>query len=294
MTTALTTTNGEMSLSELGNVLTKSRYFTDATDASQAIVKVLAGRELGIGPIASMTGIHIIKGKPALGANLLASCLKRSGRYDYRVKELTPQNAVIEFFETIGGKRESLGISAFSIADARAAGTQNLDKFARNMLFARALSNGVRWYCPDVTGGPVYTPEELGAPVNGDGDVIESSAKLVAAEPPKPQADNESVTAKSPKSQASSDQPQKPFLPTLTFSRAIEELNAMRESGKYNHRRLKELFEFACKQTQSRGMSCEERPTTALEAANSVAIMIGRCEDFDAMQSAAADNDEQA
>lgn len=179
------TTNTEMSLSELGNVLTKSKYFTDASDASQAIVKVLAGRELGIGPIASMTGIHIIKGKPALGANLLASCLKRSGRYDYRVKELTAQNAAIEFFEVIGGKRESLGISAFSITDARAAGTQNIDKFARNMLFARALSNGVRWFCPDVTGGPVYTPEELGAPVNGDGDVIESSAKLVTPEQPK-------------------------------------------------------------------------------------------------------------
>ena len=185
MTALIAATNTEMSLSELGNVLTKSRYFTDATDASQAIVKVLAGRELGIGPIASMTGIHIIKGKPALGANLLASCLKRSGRYDYRVKELTPQNASIEFFEIVGGKRESIGISSFSIADARAAGTQNIDKFARNMLFARALSNGVRWYCPDVTGGPVYTPEELGAPVNGDGEIIEASAKLVTSEQPK-------------------------------------------------------------------------------------------------------------
>ncbi|KAF5276407.1 hypothetical protein FQR65_LT16339 [Abscondita terminalis] len=29
------------------------------------------------------------------------------------------------------------------------------------MLFARAISNGVKWYCPDVFSGPVYTPEEL-------------------------------------------------------------------------------------------------------------------------------------
>lgn len=186
MTTALTTTNTEMSLSELGNVLTKSRYFNDATDASQAIVKVLAGRELGIGPIASMTGIHIIKGKPALGANLLASCLKRSGRYDYRVKEMSDKSVVIEFYEVANGKRgELLGVSSFSIAEAQKAGTQNLDRFPRNMLFARAMSNGVRWYCPDITGGPVYTPEELGAPVNGDGEIIESSAKLVTPEQPK-------------------------------------------------------------------------------------------------------------
>lgn len=31
------------------------------------------------------------------------------------------------------------------------------------MLFARAISNGVAWYCPDVVSGRVYTPEELDA-----------------------------------------------------------------------------------------------------------------------------------
>jgi hypothetical protein len=30
------------------------------------------------------------------------------------------------------------------------------------MLYARALSNGAKWYCPDVFGGPIYTPDELG------------------------------------------------------------------------------------------------------------------------------------
>jgi hypothetical protein len=29
------------------------------------------------------------------------------------------------------------------------------------MLFARAISNGVKWYCPDVFCGPVYVPEEM-------------------------------------------------------------------------------------------------------------------------------------
>jgi hypothetical protein len=29
------------------------------------------------------------------------------------------------------------------------------------MLFARAISNGVKWYCPDVFSGPVYVPEEM-------------------------------------------------------------------------------------------------------------------------------------
>ena len=29
------------------------------------------------------------------------------------------------------------------------------------MLFARAISNGVKWFTPDVFSGPVYVPEEM-------------------------------------------------------------------------------------------------------------------------------------
>jgi hypothetical protein len=44
------------------------------------------------------------------------------------------------------------------------------EKYPSNMLFARAISSGVRIYCPDVfNGNLVYVPEELGAPVNEDG-----------------------------------------------------------------------------------------------------------------------------
>lgn len=38
-----------------------------------------------------------------------------------------------------------------------------MQKFPRNMLFARALSNGVRWFCPDVFyGNSVYVEGEIG------------------------------------------------------------------------------------------------------------------------------------
>lgn len=164
----------EMSLSEVGQVLVKSGYFQDARDASQAIVKVLAGRELGFGPIASMTGINIIQGKPALSANLMAAAVKRSGRYNFRVKRLSNEVCEIEFFERGGADWQSCGASIFTLEDARKAGTKNLEKFPRNMLYARAMSNGVRWYCPDVTGGPVYTPEEMGLPVNEDGEAVQA------------------------------------------------------------------------------------------------------------------------
>lgn len=53
------------------------------------------------------------------------------------------------------------------------------------MLFARAISNGAKWYCPDLSGGPLYTPDELGAQVDGEtGEVID--APRIVVEPPKP------------------------------------------------------------------------------------------------------------
>lgn len=164
----------DMPLERLGELLAKSGYFKDASAAGQAVVKVLAGRELGFGPIASMTGINIIQGKIGIGANLLAAAVRRNGRYDYRVLTMTDKVCEVEFFEIVNGKRESIGKSSFTAEDAAKAGTQNMNKFPRNMLFARAISNGVKWYCPDVTGGPVYTPEELGATVNEDGEIIDA------------------------------------------------------------------------------------------------------------------------
>jgi hypothetical protein len=172
-------------LARLGNMLASSGYFTDARDAAQCGVKVLAGLEMGFGAFASMSGIHLISGKPAIGANLMAARVKASGKYDYKVRELTPAVCHLEFFQG----SESLGPSVFTIEDARKAGTKNLDKFPRNMLFARALSNGVRWYCPDVfLGSTVYTPEELGADVNEDGDLITvpASRRQEPVEAPRP------------------------------------------------------------------------------------------------------------
>ena len=161
-------------LARIGKMMAVSGYFQDAREAAQAAVKVQAGMEMGFGPFASMTGIYIIQGRPSIGANLMASAVKSNPKYDYRVKEMTADVCRIEFFEIINGKRESIGISEFTIKEARAAGTKNLDKFPRNMLFARCISNGIRWYCPDVFSGNVtYTPEELGADVDADGNIIE-------------------------------------------------------------------------------------------------------------------------
>ena len=152
-------------LARLSDMFARSGYFTDAREAAQIGVKILAGREMGFGPFASVNGVHVIQGKPAMGANLMAAAVKAHPKYDYRVITMTDERVEIEYLQD----GESLGVSKFDAKDAAQAGTKNLQKFARNMLFARAMSNGVRWYCPDVfMGSSVYTPEELGSDIPPD------------------------------------------------------------------------------------------------------------------------------
>jgi hypothetical protein len=137
----------------------ESGMFTDIKSIAQAMVKISAGQEIGIPPFAAMTGIHIIQGKPTIGAGLIASRLKGSGKYDYRVVEASEKVCSIDFYQG----NTKIGNSTFTIEDARKALTKNIDKFPKNMLFARAISNGVKWYCPDIFSGPVYVPEEMQA-----------------------------------------------------------------------------------------------------------------------------------
>lgn len=153
MSTQLTTTE----MLSIADSFAKSGMFPDIKSAAQAAVKIQAGKEFGIQPFAAMTGIHIIQGKPVIGAGLMASRVKASGRYDYRVIKHDDTICSIDYFS---GK-ESIGTSTFTIEDARKAGTKNLDKFPKNMLFARAMSNGVKWYTPDIYDVPVYVPEEM-------------------------------------------------------------------------------------------------------------------------------------
>jgi len=135
----------------------ESGMFSDTKTMAQAFVKVQAGQEFGIQPFAAMSGIHIIQGKPTIGAGLMAASVKSNPKYDYKVLQHDEKACSIDFYQ---GK-DMIGNSTFTIEDAKKAGTKNIDKFPKNMLFARAISNGVKWYCPDVFNAPVYTPEDF-------------------------------------------------------------------------------------------------------------------------------------
>ena len=163
---------------QIGEVFFKSGMFSDIKSAQQAVVKIMAGQELGIPPFAAMSGIHIIQGKPTIGAGLMAAKIKGSNKYDYKVVQADEKACIIDFYQ---GK-DKIGTSSFTIEDAKKAGTKNIDKFPKNMLFARAISNGVKWFTPDIYDSPVYVPEEMqDITVDAEIEVIKEADPLEAA-----------------------------------------------------------------------------------------------------------------
>lgn len=172
----------EIGTERLGQIMVKSGFFKDATDEAKAIVKILCGAELGFGPMASMTGIFIVEGKPSLSSHLIAAAIQKSGRFNYRVRETTAEKCRIEYFE----QGQSLGTSEFTMQDATTAGLAKKGpwtQYPKAMLWARAMSQGARAYCPAVFNGAIYTPDELGAVVTDEGMVVDSNTGEVLSEP---------------------------------------------------------------------------------------------------------------
>jgi hypothetical protein len=147
----------------LGDIFAQSGMFPDIKTKAQAAVKILAGKELGLSPFESMASIYIVNGKLALTSKAMASLIKKNPKYDYVVESLDDKSCSIDFIKIEGEAKVSLGKSAFTFADAAKAGLVNKEvwkNYPRNLMFARALSNGARWYCPDAICG-YYTVEEV-------------------------------------------------------------------------------------------------------------------------------------
>lgn len=179
MSTALMTKLELDQLAELGTALRDSGYFADTKTVAQAAVKVLAGRELGLGPVESMRALHIVNGKVELSADLLAARVKMHPRYDYRIVTLNDAGCAIEFFQD----GASLGVSDFMDADRERAKLTGATwtQYPRNMMFARAMSNGVAWYCPDVASGArLYVDGEIDV-ANEQAPIIEALEERAAA-----------------------------------------------------------------------------------------------------------------
>lgn len=143
----------------------------------QCFMILARGRELGFGAGSSLEGIGVQRGKTFLSANIIYSAILRypDAKYDIRVNELTNERCSIT---VLRNDKEVGPPSVFTMDDAKQAGllkNNTWKQYARNMLFARALTNAARWYCADVFGAAVYGPGE----VEGQ-DIVQNFPEQVA------------------------------------------------------------------------------------------------------------------
>jgi len=164
----------------IAKTFAESGLFADCRQQAQAFVKIMAGAELGLPPFTSMNAFHIIQGKVTLAASTIAARIKASGKYDYRVVEKSAKKCTIAFYQ----RGELIHTETWDDVRAKQAEVKNMAKFPDAMLFSRCISAGARVACPDVIGS-YYTPEELGANVNEDGEVVIGDATPAAPSPAK-------------------------------------------------------------------------------------------------------------
>ena len=191
-------------LTGLAEVMLKSGYFKDVKDVAQASVKILAGQELGIPPIAALRGLDIVEGQISIRAHLMAAMIKNSGKYDYKVFYSGNDECIIEFFQLAKEGGHVLGRYQYTMEDAQKAGLANRGpwkQYTKIMLYNRAMSMGAKMYCPDIFLGAIYEegeietkpelrqiPEMFGPPQSGDGDMTTHIASSGPYEPePEPQ-----------------------------------------------------------------------------------------------------------
>lgn len=161
----------------------RSGFFSDVKSMSQAVVKIIAGEEIGLGPMAAIKGITVIEGILGYTGNLLATLVKQHETYEYKVTDTTNERCVIEFYDG----EDLQGTSEFSIEDAERAELvkprSNWVKWPKAMCFNRALTQGVRAYIPDVTAGtPAYTDDEIEEVITTEPAVQETSAATLNPE----------------------------------------------------------------------------------------------------------------
>lgn len=131
---------------------------------------------LGLHPMAAITGIHVIEGKPSASSALISALVRRAG-HKLRVRG-NDQEAVAQIVRA--DDPDFTFEARWTMARAEQAGLTRKavwKNYPAAMLKARAITEVARDACEEALSGMHYTPEELGANVNADGDVVDADVQ---------------------------------------------------------------------------------------------------------------------
>lgn len=189
-----------------------------ATERTQTFDEIMArtfyiaevGAMMGIHPLEALAGIHMIEGRWTASSALMSSLVRQAG-HKLRVTESGSWKAR-DFVATCTIVRHDdpdyPTVMSFGYEDAEIAGLLgkgNWAKYGKSMCAARAISKCARAAAEDALGGARYTPEELGAAVNEEGEPVDLGHVESVPDPrpaPAPQAAPQAAPAPAPASAA--------------------------------------------------------------------------------------------
>lgn len=161
----------------MAKTLAGSGLLPDHIKSPQAAFAVIQkGRELGVPPMAALSNIYVVKGRPACQAELLAALIERDyGSTALIVEDVTDQHCTVSFAKLGWTERKRF---SFTIGMAKRAGLltgpnkHNWASYPEAMLRSRAISFVATTHFQAAIGG-MYLPDELDAQIvmNDAGDV---------------------------------------------------------------------------------------------------------------------------
>ena len=144
-----------------------------------ALIVLMAGRELGFAPMQSLRMLSVIKGKVTLSADATVALVRRSGEcVEWRCVETTRERAT--YTTRRKGDTEPT-VLTWTIEQATRAGLvggQGWRSYPEAMLRARCASALARIVYPDLVAG-IYDPDELAAPLDAPRPQVETVRPVV-------------------------------------------------------------------------------------------------------------------
>lgn len=135
---------------------------------------ILAGREIGVGPMTALQHMHVIDGRPAMSAQLMRALVLAAG-HTLRVTESTTTRCVLVGARR-GGVEQAVTWTMDDAKRANVAGRPSWSRYPRQMLLARATGELCRAIFPDIIGGLAYTFEEADEIDAPDVPAVEAAA----------------------------------------------------------------------------------------------------------------------
>lgn len=154
-------------------VLVESQFLPKAIDTWQKATAVMMyGKELGIGPMEACQSIDVIQGKPTQKPQSMKAMVHRKlPSAIFRPIKMTAEECIYE----AARPGDPVVKISFHIKDAERLGLTTKDNWKKQpevMLNWRCVGKVARMVFPDCLSGVSYSPEELGAEVDDEHNVI--------------------------------------------------------------------------------------------------------------------------